>query len=199
MKQLLLLFITLIILTTTASAQNNNPEIIDSLSAATLIQKCAQTFPKFYREFQYIKAHDALIKRFVFIRVGGANPASASPNGVIRINVKFLENEQPDFDDNRLIVVLYHEIGHLHYFLNTPQANRNPDDSEQAAFEYSLLKTKEIAEKGDCLPLKTGLKFMKLRSEGTNLADPHVHALKRIVTEPLYANYVKYVEDKCGG
>jgi hypothetical protein len=37
--------------------------------------------------------------------------------------------------------------------------------------------------------------FMKRRSEGTNLQDPHVRALKRIVLEPMYAGYVKYVAE----
>lgn len=198
MKALFILLITIGICTK-AAAQTE--DVVDSATAATIIQKCAQTFPKFYREFQYIKTHDALIKRFVFIRSTGQGngPAFASPNGTIRINVNFLQNELPNFDDNRLIVVLYHEVGHLHYFLNNPIANRTSENSEKAAFEYSLLKTKELAEKGDCLPLKTGVKFMKLRSQSNMLQDPHVRALKRMVNESLYAEYVKYVEEKCGG
>ncbi len=197
MKNLLtILIITL--LCSTAYAQDGGA--IDTAAANALLAKCAQTFPKFYREYQYIKTHDSLIKRFVFIKTSGPDtgPASASPTDVIRISTRYLESEQPGFDDNRLIVVLYHEIGHLHYFLRTPQANRNPQDSEQAAFEYSLLKTKEMAETGDCLPLKTGLKFMKLRSESDNLQDPHVRALKIIVKEPLYLDYLKYAKEKCG-
>jgi len=200
MKKIVLLF-TLVLLCNTVLAQNFGGDVLDSTTASKIIQQCAQRFPKFYREFQYVKTHDALIKRFVFIRSAGRDngPAFASPNGTIRIDVKYLESQQPTFDDNRLIVVLYHEIGHLHYFLNTPQPNRNSQDSEQAAFEYSLLKTKELAEQGDCLPLKTGLKFMLLRSQSDNLQDPHVRALKLIVTQPLYAGYVKYAEEKCGG
>lgn len=124
-------------------------------------------------------------------------PASAGLKGVIFIDIKYLEKGLPAFTDDRLIVVLYHEIGHLHYFMRVAQPDRTPDNSEQAAFEYSLLKTKEMAENGDCLPLKTGVKFMKLRSEGNNLNDPHVRALKRMVQEPLYARYVQYVKEKC--
>jgi hypothetical protein len=173
--------------------------LVDSATAARVINNCATKFPKFYREYKFIVAHDSLIKRVIFVRSTGADagPAKAGPKGNIFIDIKYLENEQPNFGDDRLIVVLYHEIGHLHYFMTVPPANRNTNDSEQAAFEYSLLKTKEIAENGDCLPLKTGLKFMKLRSEGTNLADPHVVALKRMVQQPLYAAYLKYVREKC--
>lgn len=174
-------------------------ETIDSVAADALIAKCAVKYPKFYREFNYIKAHDALIKHFIFIKTDGPDngPAKAGPRGNIFIDIKYLETQQHDFTDDRLIVVLYHEIGHLHYFARVEPGKRNVQDSEQAAFEYSLLKTKELAEKGDCLPLKTGLKFMKLRSEGNNLQDPHVRALKRIVQEPLYADYLQYTKAKC--
>ncbi|MES2276790.1 MAG: hypothetical protein V4592_12260 [Bacteroidota bacterium] len=177
-------------------AQMGTP--VDSTTVNAVMKQCAIKYPKFYRELNDIKAHDKLIKNFVFVRyTTDTGPAKAGPLGNVFIDIKYLETEQPNFGDDRLIVVLYHEIGHLHYFMNVPPANRNAKDSEQAAFEYSLLKTKELAEKGDCLPLKTGLKFMKLRSEGTNLQDPHVIALKRMVQEPLYFSYLEYVKAKC--
>src|SRR5690606_3518823 len=99
--------------------------------------------------------------------------------------------------DNRLIVVLYHEIGHLHYFNAIPKGKRNPEDSEKAAFEYSLQKTKEMAAQNDCLPLETGLQFMFLRSQSNQTSDPHVRALKRMVNESLYAEYVAYQKINC--
>ncbi len=172
---------------------------LDSAATDSLLAKCATKYPKFYKEFVDIKKHDELIKNFIFMKTNGTDngPAKAGPKGNIFIDAKYLEKDVPGFDDNRLIVVLYHEIGHLHYFMRVQAPDRNPQDSEQAAFEYSLLKTKELAEKGDCLPLKTGVRFMKLRSEGTNLQDPHVRALKRMVQEPLYASYAQYVKDKC--
>ena len=133
-----------------------------------------------------------------FIEEKGTGPAFAAPNGTILINLIFLKEEKPGFDDNRLVVILHHEIGHLHYFATTLPADRNGEASEKAAFEYSLLKTKERAEKGDCAPLQTGLKFMKLRSESNNLEDPHVRALKSMVAEPPYASYLGYMRSKCG-
>ncbi|MFD1256856.1 hypothetical protein ACFQ3S_08605 [Mucilaginibacter terrae] len=178
-----------------ASAQKNS-FVADSIGYAA-IKQCEQTFPQFYREFEYIKAQDTLIKKFVFVQQPGTGPAFASPKGVITINISYLNKPKPNFDDNRLIVVLYHEVGHLHYFLTIDRTKWNPEDSEKAAFEYSLLKTKEMAEKNDCLPLATGLKFMKLRSMSNDLQDAHVRALKRMVNEPLYTGYVKYVSSKC--
>lgn len=161
------------------------------------IEKSKQLYPKFHREFQYIIVNDPLIKKIRFVKQQGVGPAFASPKGIITINVDYILTPRANFDDNRLIVVLYHEVGHLYYYITTKQADWNPENSEKAAFEYSLLKTKELAEKGDCLPLQSGLNFMKLRSEGNNLKDPHVRALKRMVNEPLYAGYLRYSASIC--
>jgi hypothetical protein len=197
MKKLIQLSLLLILAFGTKSYAQQGLTL-DSAETQALLKKCAVKYPKFYREFNYIKAHDTLIKKFLFVRSNLDNgPAKAGRQGNIFIDVSYLENERPNFDDNRLIVVLYHEIGHLHYYLKVPAGMGDPLDSEQAAFEYSLLKTKEIAEKGDCQPLKAGVKFMKLRSEGTNLQDPHVRALKKIIPSDLYAGYVQYVNIKC--
>jgi hypothetical protein len=115
----------------------------------------------------------------------------------VRLDRRYLEHPQPGFDDNRLVVVLYHEIGHLHYFSQVPPAQRDAQASERAAFDYSLLKTKALAEAGDCAPLQTGLRFMLQRSQSDDLADPHVRALKSLVQEPLYAGYQQYAARHC--
>ncbi|MBD1394107.1 hypothetical protein [Mucilaginibacter glaciei] len=194
------IFLIAIALFAFQAAWAQQPNFIDAATADSLLKQSEATFPKFCRELTYIRTHDELIKQVNFSRskILNGSPASASPRGVINIDISYLEHPKPDFDDNRLIVVLYHEIGHLHYFTITPPADRAPMNSEKAAFEYSLLKTKEMAEKGDCLPLKTGLKFMKLRSKSNNLQDPHVRALKLMVTEPLYFDYLKYAKEHCG-
>lgn len=188
----LFIFIFLIMFHHNSYAQQAlSPE--DGLS---IIEQSASRFPKFYREFNNLKQTDKKIKNFKFIRGNGhGNPASASNNGVITIDLSFIETSNPNFDDNRLVVVLYHELGHLYYFAEYKTTD-NTEDNEKFAFEYSLKRTKELAENGDCLPLKTGLKFMKLRSQSDNIADEHVRALKRMVNEPLYLEYMQYIE-KC--
>jgi hypothetical protein len=162
-----------------------------------ILARSATTYPKFHALYTNAMAHDKLITSIRWLRAPSPNtgPGAALPGGVILLDAQFLEPGRPGFDDNRLVVVIEHEIGHLHYFQTVPRADWTSDHSEQAAFEYSLKTTKDMAEYGDCGPLKTGVTFMKLRSEGTNLQDPHVRALKRMVTEPLYAGYVQYVAD----
>jgi hypothetical protein len=179
-------------------AQMGKP--LDSAEINKVLIKCEKKFPKFYREFSYIKAHDTLIKNIFFVRPETSldnGPAKAGPRGNIFIDIKYLQHEEPSFDDDRLIVVLYHEIGHLHYFMTVPVSDRNPEENEKFAFEYSLAKTKELAENGDCALLKVDLKFMKIRSESDNLQDAHVRALKRMVNEPLYNEYLQYIKQHC--
>jgi hypothetical protein len=171
---------------------------VDTATANAVLEAAKATHPKFSHELQDARANDKLIKNMRFIRgVPGHDrgPAFAAAAGVITIDLNYLDTPKRNFSDNRMVVVTYHEIGHLHYFEEVPRDQWTPDHSEQAAFEYSLKKTKELAEKGDCGPLATGVYFMKQRSMGTNLEDPHVRALKRIVTEPMYAGYVKYVAE----
>jgi hypothetical protein len=154
-----------------------------------MIQSKAKKFPKFYNAYNEIKK-DRHFSNYKFIKTNGsAGPASANDKGIIRLDLYYIENDIQDFDDNRLVVVIYHELGHLYYFKSHDQNNRTKQDSEKFAFEFSLKKTKEIAEQGDCQPLKTGIKFMTLRSQSNNLNDDHVRALKVMVTEPLFESY----------
>ncbi|GAB3638503.1 hypothetical protein GCM10027422_40930 [Hymenobacter arcticus] len=172
---------------------------VDTATARTVLAQAARQYPKFTAALTDVRQHDPLLRRFMVVtsaeRLG--SPAAAFGNGVVRLDRRFLEHQQPDFDDNRLVVVLYHEIGHLHYFSAVPLGQRDSQASERAAFDYSLLKTKDLAEAGDCAPLHTGLRFMLLRSQSSDLADPHVRALKSLVQEPTYAAYKAYVAAHC--
>lgn len=172
---------------------------VDSATARVVLAQAARQYPKFAAALADVRQHDPLLRRFVVVTNPGplGSPAAAFANGAVRLDRRFLEHPQPGYDDNRLVVVLYHEVGHLHYFRTVPPAQRDSQASERAAFDYSLLKTKELAEAGDCAPLQTGLRFMLLRSQSSDLTDPHVRALKSLVQEPAYAGYKAYVAAHC--
>lgn len=172
---------------------------VDSATARTLLTKAARQYPKFAQALADVRQHDPLLRRFVVVTSASplGSPAAAFANGAVRLDRRYLEQPQLGFDDNRMVVVLYHEIGHLHYFRTVPPGQRTSEASERAAFDYSLLKTKSLAEAGDCAPLQTGLRFMLLRSQSTDLTDPHVRALKSLVQEPTYAEYKAYVAAHC--
>ncbi|GAB3860903.1 hypothetical protein GCM10028822_39560 [Hymenobacter terrigena] len=197
--RLYLAFALLAVAPLAARAQLARAAPVDSATARLALAASARLYPKFYRALREVQQQDTLLKRFVLVqnerRTDG--PAAAFPNGVVRLDIRFLQSPQPGFDDNRMVVVFYHEIGHLHYFRTVPLAGRTPDASERAAFDYSLLQTRRLAEAGDCQPLQTGLKFMLLRSQSSDLSDPHVRALQNLVREPAYADYRAYVARHC--
>jgi hypothetical protein len=172
---------------------------VDSATARALFAQAARQYPKFTQALADVRQHDPLLRRFVVVDASGplGSPAAAFGNGAVRLDKRFLEQPRPGYDDNRLVVVLYHEVGHLHYFRAVPPAQRTSQASERAAFDYSLLKTKALAEAGDCGPLQTGLRFMLQRSQSDNLTDPHVRALKTLVAEPTYADYQAYAAAHC--
>jgi hypothetical protein len=180
-------------------AQMGQATPVDSATARAILAQAAQRYPKFSAALADVRQHDPLLRRFVVVTNPGplGSPAAAFGNGAVRLDRRFLEQPQPGYNDNRLVVVLYHEVGHLHYFRTVPPGQRTSEASERAAFDYSLLKTKALAEAGDCAPLQTGLRFMRLRSQSSDLADPHVRALKSLVQEPLYADYQRYVAEHC--
>lgn len=192
------LFLLLLAAPLAGLAQPSRPAPLAPAEAQQVLTEATRQYPKFTQALGALR-QDPLLRQVLLVRPAGPlnSPATAAPDGTVRLDVRYLEQPQPNFDDNRLVVVLYHEVGHLHYFRTVPSGQRTPDASEQAAFAYSLLKTKELAEAGDCGPLQTGVRFMRLRSESDNLADPHVRALKRLVQEPDYAGYQRYVADHC--
>ncbi|MBO2008376.1 hypothetical protein [Hymenobacter negativus] len=197
------LFSTLLALATSAaplaaSAQLAQATPVDTVTARAALLASTRQYPKFYRALCTVQQQHTLLRKLVLVRNGrNDGPAAAFPNGVVRLDVRYLESPQPGFDDNRMVVVFYHEIGHLHYFRTVPVARRTADANERAAFDYSLQMTQHLADAGDCGPLQAGLRFMLLRSQSSNLADPHVRALQSLVQEPAYADYRRYVAQHC--
>ncbi|MDQ8003653.1 MAG: hypothetical protein REI64_02570 [Pedobacter sp.] len=189
-----LFFVAILLISFTAKAQHVK---VPDTAGYRIIEENKQAFPKFYKLFHQLLENEPLLKQVNFINKKGKGPGFANPSGTVTLDLDYFINKKPRFNDDRLIVILYHEVGHLHYYNNTPRAKWTPEESEKAAFEYSLLKTKEMAVNKDCAPLKTGLHFMLLRSQSNETSDPHVRALKRMVNEPLYAEYVAYQKEKC--
>lgn len=162
-----------------------------------IIQENQKAFPKFNKLFHQLLESESLLKKIFFINKKATGPGFANPDGTVTLNLDYFINKKPRVNDDRLIVILYHEVGHLHYYSKNPKGKRSPEESEKYAFEYSLKMTKEMAANKDCLPLKAGLYFMLQRSKSDEVSDPHVRALKRMVNEPLYAEYVAYQKENC--
>lgn len=177
-------------------AQRSYPAVSQD-TALKILEKSKLSFPKFYKAITTLQAQDSVVKEIIFIQEKSVGPGFASPKGTITFNLHYLSDPKTNHDDNRLLVVLHHEQGHLHYYKNIDRAKWSPEESEKAAFEYSLIKVRELAQKGDCAPLTVGLKYMKLRSQSNELKDPHIRALKRLVNERFYTDLVHYSQNDC--
>lgn len=196
-KKITVLLFALLMFSGAIYAQKPTGPLLADADAQQIIEQARNAFPKFYEALRAAQSNDTVIKEIVYIQQKGVGPGFAPSPGRIMLNLDYLSSPKAAYGENRLVVVLYHEIGHLHYFNNTPRGKRNPEDSEKAAFEYSLIKAMQMAKIGDCMPLQEGLKNMKARSEGNNMQDPHVRALKRLVNEPLYTECRDYVQAYC--
>lgn len=134
-------------------------------------------------------------------RMGPAMCAGIAREGYgVTINNYYLRNDTPqavqdDFPDDRLVIVLFHEIGHLEYFKSTLPNERNCEDSEYAAFEHSLVKAKELAEQGgDFGPLQQALKHIRLRQQSGKEDKDYQAALNRIVSSELWNSCEKMMQ-----
>jgi hypothetical protein len=161
----------------------------------SVLKSKISTFPKFNRELNKILDNDSKVKNVRFVRGDNSNtsPAWAQSNdGTIIFDLYFIENQVPTYDDNRLVVILYHELGHLYDNVSRTEAER-----EEQAFRFSVIKLRQLAENGDCEPLSTGLKFMKLRSSNDNFTDAHTIGLKTFIKSELFIDNEMYVENGC--
>lgn len=167
---------------------------ISSEEGLMIVKSKINTLPKFNRELNLILDIDSKVKSIKFIRTtGNQNPASAQQStGTMVFDLYYIENNIRDYDDNRLVVVLFHELGHLY-----DNVGRTTVEREEAAFNFSISKLRKLADLGDCEPLITGLKFMKLRSTQNLNSDPHTVALKKLVLTESFKDNEKYIENGC--
>jgi len=114
-------------------------------------------------------------------------------NGRIELNNYYVSGLADRFDENRMIGVLYHEIGHSKFRkMRITAGMLTPDhiEAEFQAFTYSLNKCKEIAEVSDSMPLESVIYWINERMN--NLQDePIAHrvALERLRVTDLWREH----------
>ena len=134
----------------------------------------------------------------VHVKISGEmrGPGKASGKDRMVIGSKFLIDDKPQFPEDRLIIVLYHEFGHIKLNHETVKGQSNPAKHELAALSYSLEAAKKMANDGDYGPLGQVLHFLKLRLERGQAKDPHTLALQELVGNDLWKEYVVILEAK---
>ena len=125
----------------------------------------------------------------------GHGVGSASTDGKLTLNNWFLRGLAPEFSEDRLIVVLYHEIGHIDYFkssgLVAGDSIPSQTQSEFGAFEKSLEECKKILDQGDEGPLRTALHYIGMRQSSGLEAPDYQMALNQIVQSTRWADLLK--------
>ena len=157
-----------------------------------IVEYCQRELPKLWAIMETIKDDG------VHVKISGEmrGPGKASGKDRMVIGSKFLIDDMPQFPEDRLIIVLYHEFGHIKLNRETARGQRNPVKHELAAFSYSLEAAKKMAEDGDYGPLEQVLHFLKLRLERGQAKDPHTLALRQLVGNDLWEECVSVLEEK---
>ena len=163
-----------------------------------IIESQSNNFPKFYRAFKEIEESEKLFSKYKFIRGNGIGTVgkSYSKDGIIELDISYIEKERKNHDDAKLATVLYHELGHIYYRSKFPNKRNDDVQNEKYAFAYSLERAKLIADEGDCSILKSAIESMQKRSNSKNLNDEHTIALQQLVNERRFYNYIQFLK-KC--
>ena len=173
-------------------------ESISRREGFKIIERQSNNFPKFYRAFKDIEKNETLFSKYEFVRGNGTGTAGKAngKNGVIIIDISYIEQERKKHDDNRMAIVLYHELGHLYYYSEFPKKQNDAAENEKYAFKYSLKRVRKLAEEeGDCAILKSAVESMLDRSSRKNMNDPHNVALKEFINERLFIKCVEIVKN----
>lgn len=102
--------------------------------------------------------------------------------GEILFNRKYRDTPMEQYNQHRLRVVLFHEVGHVIYHRNHPmttEERNQPDEiinDEAHAIKNSLSESIALFDTGDRLPLKEALFWLTVRSYNTK--DYHEAILK---------------------
>ena len=115
-------------------------------------------------------------------------PGKASGTDQIVISTFFLTNDLPRYPEDRLVIVLLHEFGHIVFNRETDRSQRNPVKHEFFAFAYSIKAAIKLAANGDSGPLEQVVKNLKLRAENGKPKDPHTIAIKQLIKTPLWTD-----------
>ena len=123
-------------------------------------------------------------------------------DGKVSLNNWHILGHDPEFTEDRLIVVLYHEIGHIDHFrsLNlglalgdpvVPEPYVDQTESELFAFQKSLQECAKIADDGDAGPLHFAVHFIRKRQASGEEDQVYQLALNRIVESIIWATMLE--------
>lgn len=148
-----------------------------------VLQHVESALPKVWDTLNMIRDNGVNVRLAPERKMG---PGKASGTDQIVISSFFLTNDLPRYPEDRLVIVLLHEFGHIVFNRETDRSQRNPAKHEFFAFAYSIKAAIKLAESGDSGPLEQVVKNLNLRSDNGKPKDPHTIAIKQLIETPLW-------------
>ncbi|WP_211825021.1 hypothetical protein [Kistimonas asteriae] len=148
-----------------------------------VVHYCQTHRPRFWGLLVDIRDQDVQI---ILSNERKGGPGKAGGKHRIVLSTFYLMNDLPQYPEDRLMIVLLHEYGHILYNRQKDRNDRSRVANEFAAFRYSLEAAGQLAKKGDAGPLREALHRMEARSRNGRPDDPHTIALKQLTNDPLW-------------
>tara|TARA_B110000483_G_C17970628_1_gene455706 strand:- start:97 stop:684 length:588 start_codon:yes stop_codon:yes gene_type:complete len=193
MKLLSLLFASLLFVSI-CSAKTGKIQRAKNLSKdefSAVLEHCKAHLPKIWETLNSIRESGVNVRLTAERKMG---PGKASGTDQIVISTFFLTKDLPKYPEDRLVIVLHHEFGHILFNRETKRSQRNPVKHEFFAFAYSIKMAIQLAENGDSGPLEQVVKNLGLRNENGKPKDPHTIAIKQLIKTPLWTIATEMLE-----
>ncbi len=158
---------------------------------STVLEHCEANLPKVWDTLTSIRENGVNVRLTPERKMG---PGKASGTDQIVISTFFLTKDLPKFPEDRLVIVLLHEFGHILFNRETDRSQRNPVKHEFFAFAYSIKAAIKLAENSDSGPLQEVVKNVKIRNETGKPKDPHTIAIKELIKTPLWTTATEMLE-----
>ena len=158
---------------------------------ATVLEHVESNLPKVWNTLTSIRENGVNVRLTSERKMG---PGKAAGTDQIVISTFFLTNDLPKFPEDRLVIVLLHEFGHILHNRETERGQRNPVKHEFFAFAYSIKMAIKLAENGDSGPLDQVIKNLKIRNKSGKPKDPHTIVIKELIKTPLWTNATAALE-----
>lgn len=182
----ILICIFLLLFSTTYSVFAGDVKRGDGLSQEKfeyILNESISTLPKFWKIIEQIKKQDVNI----YITPLKKSLGKAKGKNSIYITPRAFTRKLKAYPEDRLVVVLLHEYGHIVFNRQSNWKASNKVDREYAAFKYSVKQASHMAEKGDVGPLKQLIHYLPLRVKNGKRSDPHTIALKKLTKEKFWS------------
>ncbi len=148
---------------------------------------CEKNLPKMWKELQTIEQDGVPI-----VFNAEMNGPGRAKGKVMELNPEFFIKKKLEFPEDRLLIVIVHEYGHI--LFNRIKGDKLENlslfdkqvENEYQAFKYSVEWASEYAKNGDKGPLEQVVTNLKTRASNGKSDDPHIAAIKRLMTEAVW-------------